>query len=52
MSPGSGSAVRTTCRRSSGASPSSRRYETERHQRIAGELQKIAERIEAFYVEY
>jgi hypothetical protein len=26
-------------------------YEAERHQRIAGELQKIAERIEAFYVE-
>jgi hypothetical protein len=27
-------------------------YAAERHQRIAGELQKIAERIEAFYVEY
>jgi hypothetical protein len=27
-------------------------YEAELHQRIAGELQKIAERIEAFYVPY
>jgi stress responsive alpha/beta barrel protein len=27
-------------------------YEAERHQRIAGELQKIAGRIEAFYVAY
>lgn len=27
-------------------------YEAERHQRIARELQEIAERVEAFYVEY
>jgi len=27
-------------------------YEADRHQAIAAELQKIAERIEAFYVEY
>jgi hypothetical protein len=27
-------------------------YEAELHQRIAGELQKIAERIEACYVQY
>jgi hypothetical protein len=27
-------------------------FECDRHQRVAGELQELAERVEAFYIEY